>query len=113
MSTQGQATQTLPPQAIVMQMVMGAWVAKVIADLTRLNIPDVLKLHGPLSAAEIVAHGVAVNADFLQRALRACASIGVVTEDVSGRFGPTPLSDALATGTPGSVKKLVEFFGSS
>jgi hypothetical protein len=113
MPTEATAPQTLPPQAVVMQMVMGAWVSKVIADLTRLNVPDVLKQHGALSAAEIVAHGVAVNADFLQRALRACASFGILTEDASGKFGPTPLSDVLATDTPGSVKKLIEFFGNS
>jgi ubiquinone/menaquinone biosynthesis C-methylase UbiE len=96
-----------------MQMVMGAWVSKVIADLTRLHIPDTLKCHGALTADEIVAHGVRVNAEFLQRTMRAAASFGLVTEDASGKFGPTTLSDVLAADTPGSVKKLVECFGTS
>ena len=37
-----------PPQAIVGQMLMGAWVSKMISDVTRLDIPDLLKQHGPL-----------------------------------------------------------------
>ena len=39
------ATQTLPPEAIIMQMVMGGWVARAISDVSRLNIPDALKEH--------------------------------------------------------------------
>lgn len=38
-STAKEATTT---PAVVMQMVMGAYVAKAIPDVTRLNVPDVL-----------------------------------------------------------------------
>ena len=38
-----------PPQAIVMQMVMGAWVSQTISTITRLDVPDFLHEHGPLS----------------------------------------------------------------
>ncbi len=114
MPTEATVPQTLPPQAVVMQMVMGAWVSKVICDLTRLNVPDILKRHGAVTAGEMVSrYGVKANPDFLQRALRACASLGVVTEDAAGKFGPTPLSDVLTENTPGSLKKLVECCGSS
>src|SRR5258708_6573619 len=113
MSTESTAAQSLPPQAIVMQMIMGGWVSKVICDITRLNVPDVLKQHGPLSAAEMVAHGVDAHPGFLQRALRACASLGIVTEDASGKFGPTLLSDALTADSPVTIKKLAECFGNS
>ena len=37
-----------PPQAVVGPMLMGAWVSKTISDVTRLDIPDRLKQHGPL-----------------------------------------------------------------
>ena len=37
-----------PPPAVVGQMLMGAWVSKTISDVTRLDIPDLLKQHGPL-----------------------------------------------------------------
>ena len=37
------ATQKLPPEAIIMQMVMGGWVARAVSDVSRLNVPDALK----------------------------------------------------------------------
>src|SRR5258706_8392070 len=104
--------QTLPPQAVVMQMAMGAWVTKAIAEATRLAVPDIVKQHGQLSAAEMVAaHGVTAVPDALERLLRACASLGVFTEDGAGKFGPTDLSEVLTSDSPVSVKKLVESIG--
>jgi len=47
----------------------------------------------------------------LERLLRACASLGVFTEDAAGKFGPTELSEVLTTDSPVSVKKLVEAVG--
>jgi hypothetical protein len=101
-----------PPQAIVMQMVMGAWVSQTISSVTRLNVPDILQAHGPLTARQLTDnHGVNAQPAFLERALRACASVGIFTEDPDGRFGPTPLSEVLTLGSPASVKKLTEVFG--
>ena len=31
-----------PPQAVVMQFVMGAWAAQAVAAVTRLGVPDLL-----------------------------------------------------------------------
>ena len=81
------ATQTLPPEAIIMQMVMGGWVARAISDVSRLNIPDVLKERGPMSAAELAADGIEANAEALERVMRACAGVGLFTEDADGKFG--------------------------
>jgi hypothetical protein len=104
--------QTLPPQAVVMQMAMGAWVTKVIAEATRLGVPDIVKQHGSISASEMVAaHGIVAVPDALERLLRACASLGVFTEDAAGKFGPTELSEVLTSDSPVSVKKLVEGIG--
>ncbi len=101
-----------PPQAAVMQMVMGAWVSKVISDLTQLNVPDVVQRFGPLTATEMVAtHHIDAKPDSLERALRAAASLGICTEDPAGRFGPTALTDPLTSASPVSVKRLVEQFG--
>ncbi|HJY88368.1 MAG TPA: methyltransferase [Candidatus Acidoferrales bacterium] len=109
------AVQQSPlPQAVVLQMVMGARVSKIISDVTRLNVPDVLKQHGSMSAAKMVArHGIDARPEFLERALRAGASLGLFTEDAVGEFGPTELSDALTSDSPVSVKKFVECFGGS
>src|SRR5271166_5422236 len=112
MSSEGAVAQQLPPQAVVMQMAMGVLVTKVVAEATRLNIPDLLKRHGPMSAGEIVAkEGFIASASALERVLRACASAGVFTEDRSGKFGLNDVSDTLTTDSPVSVKKIVELFG--
>src|ERR1051326_4214228 len=111
MENAGATSQAMPPEAVVMQMVMGGWIARAISDLAFLNIPDVLKKRGAMSAAELVNSGVAVNAIALERVLRVCASVGVFTESVDGRFGPTPLSDVLTADSPTSVKVVAEEMG--
>ena len=103
--------QALPPQAIIMQMVMGGWIARAVSDLSRLNIPDVLKKLGPMTAAELVAGGIDANASALERVMRTCASVGVFTEDPQGKFGPTPLSDVLTADSPVSVKVVAQEVG--
>jgi O-methyltransferase domain/Dimerisation domain len=107
------APQALPPEAIIMQMVMGGWVARAVSDVSRLNIPDILKARGPMSAAELVAGGIKVNAAALERVLRACASVGLFSEDADGKFGPTSLSDVLTSDSPASVKILAQEIGST
>ncbi len=101
-------SQGPPPEAIVMQMLMGAWISRVISCVTRLDIPDLLQEHGALTARELAeSHGVNTRAEFLERALRACAGLGVFTEDASGRFGTSALSEVLTESSPVSVKKIV------
>jgi len=112
MQSTGTVPEPLPPQAIVMQMAMGALVTKVIAEATRLNIPDLVKHHGPLSVPELIAKGgFGADPSALRRVLRACAAAGVFTEDESGKFGANELSDTLTADSPVSVKKIVELFG--
>lgn len=104
--------QSTPPQAVIMQMVMGAWVTKVISEVTRLGVPDLVKRHGSMRAAEMVTvGGIGAAPSALERVLRACASLGVFTEDAMGKFGSTALSDVLTSDSPVSVKKLVEAIG--
>lgn len=103
-----------PPEGMVMQMVMGAWLSQTISAVTRLDIPDLLQDHGPKTALQLTEElGVAAKPELLERALRACASLGIFTEDAAGRFGPTALSDVLTGSSPVSVKKLTEMFGAS
>ena len=109
-----QDQESLPPEAIVMQMVVGAWVSQAISAITRLDIPDLLKEHGPKTALELTdALRVRAKPELLQRVMRACASLGIFTESDSGRFGTTPLSDVLTANSPVSIKKLTEIFGAS
>ena len=112
MESRTAASQSLPPHAVIMQMVTGAWVTKVIAEASRLGVPDLVKRHGPLRAADMVTTGgIAASPDALERLLRACASLGIFTEDTEGKFGSTALSDVLTSDAPASIKKLVEAVG--
>lgn len=100
-----------PPQAILFEMLFGAWTAKILAEIVRLDVPDALDL-GPMTAAELVTRaGIKANPQALHRALRACAALGIVTEDTTGRFGPTRLSTLLMRDTPGTLKRFVEYSG--
>ena len=105
------APQALPPQAVVMQMAMGGWVARAISEISKLNIPDALQANGPMTAGQLAAGGLDVNTGALERVMRACASIGLFAEDAEGRFGPTPLSEVLTASAPGSVKMVAQEAG--
>lgn len=108
------AQSDISAEAAMMNLAMGAWVSQTISTITRLNVPDVLEEKGPCTAKDLVyKHGVTANSEFLERALRACASVGVVTEDATGQFGPTALSRVLTTTAPNSLKKLIEAFGAT
>lgn len=104
-------TEEKPPQAVLFEMLFGAWTAKILAEVVRLNVPDALDL-GPMTAEELVTRGgVQAKPSALHRALRACAALGIVTEDGAGRFGPTRLSTLLMRDTPGTLKRFVEYSG--
>jgi hypothetical protein len=105
--------QQIPPQAIIMQMAMGGWVARTMAEIIRLEIPDALKKSGPMTAAALVEEGIQVNAPALQRVMRACTSLGLFTEDNQGRFGLTELSEVLTSDSSASVKLLAREMGST
>src|SRR5258708_2493716 len=111
MESRTAVTQALPPQAIIMQMVMGGWIARAVSDISRLNIPDMLKKLGPMTAAELVAGGIDANISALERVMRTCASLGIFTEDPQGKFGATPLSDVLTADSPVSVKVIAQEVG--
>jgi hypothetical protein len=96
---------------MLFEMLFGAWTAKILAEVVRLDVPDALAA-GPLTADELVRKaGIRAHPVALHRALRACAALGVVTEDSVGRFGPTRLSALLTRDTPGTLKRFVEYSG--
>jgi SAM-dependent methyltransferase len=94
-----------------MQMMLGGFTTKVLAEVTRLGVPDALERYGPSTAAELVERGIRANPLALHRALRAWAALGLASEDAEGRFGPTPLSALLTANAPGSLKRLAQFTG--
>jgi ubiquinone/menaquinone biosynthesis C-methylase UbiE len=113
MPTEASQPAPLPPQAVLAQMVLAGWSAKILTDVTSLDVADILKREGPCTAADLVQkHGVAAQPEALERSMRACAALNIFSEDSDGRFGPTPMSDALTLDSPVSVKKMVECFNS-
>jgi hypothetical protein len=95
-----------------MQMLMAAWGAQALAAIARLGVPDLLARHGPLTARDLhETHGVDAQPEAHARVLRACASLGVVSEHADGRFGPTALSVTLTREGPGSVRRFAELIG--
>jgi len=101
----------IPPQGMLVDMVLSGWKAKVLADVSALDVADVLHEHGPATALELVQkRGLKANPDALERCLRTCAAMGIFSEDAQGRFGPTAMSEPLTAKSPVSVKKLVECF---
>jgi hypothetical protein len=95
-----------------MQMMMAAWTAQTVAAVARLGVADRLHVHGPLTARELVEqHRIDAKPALLERALRACASVGIFTESADGRFGPTALSGVLVDDAPGSIRQFVELIG--
>ena len=100
-----------PPHAQLFEMLFGAWTAKILAEVVRLNVPDALE-NGAMTADELVHRaGIRAHPVALHRALRACAALGIVSEDASGRFGPTRLSHLLTRNAQGTLKRFVEYSG--
>src|SRR3954470_23232175 len=107
----GERVEEKTPHAILFEISFGAWTAKILAEVVRLDVPDALAA-GPLTASELVERGdVKADPQALHRALRACAALGIFTEDTSGRFGPTRLSALLVRDAPGSLKRTFEYSG--
>lgn len=55
MESKTPAEQSPSPQGVINQMVMGAWVTKVISEVTRLGVPDLVKQHGSMDASAMVS----------------------------------------------------------
>jgi hypothetical protein len=107
----GEHVEDKPPHAILFEMLFGAWTAKILAEVVRLDVPDALAA-GPMTARQLVERrGIKADPGALHRALRACAALGVFTEDTTGQFGPTRLSALLVREVPGSFKRMVEYSG--
>jgi hypothetical protein len=100
--------QELPPAMQLMQMLFGLTVSRSIGVAAELCIADRLK-DGPKSAQEL-AQLADVHAHSLYRILRACASLGVFSEDTEKRFRLTPLAEPLLSDVPGSLRAFAVMF---
>jgi hypothetical protein len=93
----------LPPPIALLQLITGRWVSQTIGVAAELGFADEIE-SGPKTAAEI-ASAKDLHAPSVYRVLRALASIGIFAEQ-DGRFMQTPLSDALRSDVPYSMRGL-------
>ena len=91
-----------PPQAKMLELLTGHWIAQMLFAVTQLGVPDALGAKAIAPSA--LAARVGANAAYLRRTLRALASAGVFAEDARGRFKLTPLGQTLRSGRPGSLR---------
>jgi len=96
------ATQQVPPQIVLQEMITGSWVTQAIYVAAELAVADILN-DGPLTSTKIAARA-GVSSDALHRVLRALASLGIFRQNGSGQFEQTPMSEYLRSGTPVSLR---------
>ncbi|MDB5275449.1 MAG: methyltransferase [Ferruginibacter sp.] len=99
-------TNELSPPVQLMQMLFGFAASRAIGVSAELRIADLIK-DGAKSAEEL-AEQTKVHARSLYRVLRACASIGVYSEDTEKKFSLTPLAEPLLSDAPGSLRAFAE-----
>ena len=96
----------MPPQAALLQVIEGYWLSRVVWLAARLKLADIVG-DRTASLADL-ARATGKNPVPLGRLLRALTANGIFREDASGAFSQTPMSTALRTGQPGSLRAFVE-----
>lgn len=91
----------LPPEAVVMQMMMGKFVSKGLSVAATLGVAD--HVDGPTSVDRL-ATATGANVDALYRLLRALAAVGVFVEHPGKKFSLTPVGERLRTSNPHSMR---------
>jgi len=99
----------VPPEIGLLELASGFMAAQAVYAAARLRLADALA-DGPRFATDIAAEAGS-DPDATYRLLRACAAFGVFTEGSDGRFGMTPLADALRSGAPNSMLPVILMIG--
>ena len=99
----------MPPQAILMQLAMGAMVTEAIYVASKLRVADILS-SGEKHVDEIASQSGA-HSPSLYRILRSLASVGIFTETKTRTFANTGLSEPLRSDVPGSMRQSMLFMG--
>lgn len=102
--------RSAPPPAVMMELILNAWVAQAIASAADLGVADALA-DGPLSGEQLAGR-VGADADALGRLLRALIGVGVFRQRSDGRYALTPLAETLRTDAPVSMAGMARWVGS-
>ncbi len=94
-----------PPHAILMQMVMGMWVAQIAGAAARFGVAD--QIAAGVTDSDELARAVGADTGALYRLLRACATVGLVSETATHQFVLTPVGECLRSDAPRSMKDFV------
>src|SRR5688500_1501890 len=103
------APQPMPPEAQLLQLVSGAFVAAAVYTAAKLGIADVLA-DGPKTAAYI-AEKTETDARSMYRLLRSLASVGAFSEVEPKTFANTPLTETMRSDAPRSTRDLTIWMG--
>lgn len=98
-----------PAGVAVMEMVGSPWIAQAIYVVAKLEIPDLIAA-GTTSVRELAA-ATQVNADALNRVLRALTVPGLVTEKGDDHYALTAMGEVLRKDVPGSMHAMAVMFG--
>ncbi|MBE3560181.1 MAG: methyltransferase [Ktedonobacteraceae bacterium] len=109
MTQQYKHTPEIPPQAILLDHLLGMMKTQAIHVAVQINLADLLK-DGSRSAAELAA-ATGTKEAALSRLLRTLASLGIFEEVEPGYFAQTPLSHLLRPGVPGSMYDIAYIHG--
>jgi SAM-dependent methyltransferase len=102
-------TQALPPEAVMIQMILGFMATQAVYVAAKLGLADLVK--DGVKRSEELAQATDTDASSLYRVLRTLSGLGVFAEDIEGRFSLTPLSRLLLTDTPGSMRDMAIYMG--
>ncbi|MGQ0540343.1 MAG: methyltransferase [Blastocatellia bacterium] len=106
-NAQQPAPFSLPPQALLLQMGLGALVGQALGVAAELSIADHLN-DGPRSISDL-ADTLGVHERSVYRVMRSLASVGIFTEVGERTFANTPLSETMRSDVPGSMRGTLRF----
>src|SRR5580658_9487667 len=98
------APETLPPDAVIMQLLFSKMTFFSFAAVARLGIAD--HLSETPRDIEDIARETATHAPSLYRVLRLLVSVGVFTEGPPRHFALNPAAQLLQSGHPRSMRDM-------
>ncbi|TFV57077.1 hydroxyneurosporene methyltransferase [Mycobacterium sp. PS03-16] len=101
--------RSAPPSAVMLEKILGAWVAQGITVAADLKVADALA-DGPLTIDEL-ARRVGADPDALRRLMRALIGEGIFTRRRDGRYALNPLGESLRSDVPMSVAGMARMIG--
>jgi hypothetical protein len=111
MSEEGAQSLQIPPSAQMFQHIISVLIPPAIHVVAKLGIADMVA-RAPATVEELAA-ATESNAPSLSRMLKFLTSVGIFSEDASGKYHQTPLSDTLRTDHPQSTRAVAILFGSA